>query len=77
MKKHENVQLITKRQVARILGMSERSVHRLTLRGVLPPPVHIGKSLRWNKAKILESISRLPQGLVKNKPEQHPVKILN
>ena len=57
MKKTDNVQLLKRRQVARMLNVSERTVHRLTLSGLLPPPLRIGKTLRWNKAKLLESIS--------------------
>jgi excisionase family DNA binding protein len=61
MPKSKNERLLKRREVARLIGVSERTVFRLTADGALPPPVRIGRSVRWSKAKILESISQLSQ----------------
>lgn len=40
--------LIAKSEVARLLGVSERTVERLAASGKLPKPIQIGGSVRWD-----------------------------
>lgn len=51
--------LIDVREVARLLGISVRSVWRMTSRGDLPPPVRLGRSVRWKRASIIEEATGL------------------
>lgn len=51
--------LLKKRQVAKLLQVSERTVWRLTKAGVLPTPVYIGRSVRWREEKLIEYIGQL------------------
>lgn len=45
--------LLTVREVARRLSISERTVWRWTAMGLLPPPVHPhARSTRWRSADI-------------------------
>ena len=56
--------LLTVRDVARRLSISERTVWRWTAQGLLPPPVHPhARSTRWRAADIeryLEGLSAIP-----------------
>lgn len=40
-------QLISASQFAKMLDISKRTLHRLQSKGVLPPPIRIGGSIRW------------------------------
>ena len=44
--------LITPRELAASLGVSERTVWRLRDAGKLPPPVKLGASVRWRRDEI-------------------------
>jgi excisionase family DNA binding protein len=55
------VKLLSRRHVAEMLGVSERTVVRLTKQGVLPVPLHVGRAVRWPEADILSAIRRLSQ----------------
>lgn len=45
--------LVSKRELARLLSMSERSIDRLRDAGRLPRPILLaGKLLRWDRALI-------------------------
>ena len=46
--------MMTCREVAEALGVSERSVWRWSATGVLPPPVQIGAARRWREQTIRE-----------------------
>ena len=56
--------LLTVRDVAQRLSISERTVWRWTAQGLLPPPVHPhARSTRWRAADIeryLEGLSSVP-----------------
>ena len=44
--------LLNASEVAAALGVSQRSVWRLSATGEIPPPVRIGRSVRWRRAAI-------------------------
>ncbi|MFC1762699.1 helix-turn-helix transcriptional regulator [Planctomycetota bacterium] len=48
----ETQALLNVRQVASMLGISQRTVWRLKDAGKLPPPVHLGSSVRWNRQSL-------------------------
>jgi predicted DNA-binding transcriptional regulator AlpA len=53
--------LLTVRDVARRLSISERTVWRWTAMGLLPPPVHPHvRSTRWRAADIERYLQELP-----------------
>lgn len=41
--------LLTTKQLAEVLGVSERHIHRQKAAGKLPSPIRIGRCLRWNR----------------------------
>jgi predicted DNA-binding transcriptional regulator AlpA len=43
---------ITVKQVAAMLSISERSVRRAWYTGELPPPIKIGRAIRWRRLDI-------------------------
>ena len=51
--------LVDIKQVARLLGVSIKTVRRMKRRGQLPRPVLIGRSVRWRLADIERYIKRL------------------
>ena len=44
--------LLTAKQVAYLLGLSERSVWRLSEAGKLPAPISLGRSKRWQRKSL-------------------------
>ena len=46
--------MMTVREVAEALGVSERSVWRWSTDGTLPPGIRIGGSVRWSEKSIRE-----------------------
>ena len=53
--------LLNAREVARLLGIGERSVWRYVSRGHLPKPLSLGNMKRWRRQEIeqhLEAASR-------------------
>ena len=50
--------LISAPEVAKILGISTRSVWRLRSAGKIVPPIEIGGLVRWKKADILAWIDQ-------------------
>jgi excisionase family DNA binding protein len=44
--------MIDVREVAKILGISTRSVWRLVAKGELPPPIRFGRTVRWRTVDI-------------------------
>ncbi|KAA5545102.1 helix-turn-helix domain-containing protein [Roseiconus nitratireducens] len=49
-------ELITPQLVARLLGVSTKSVRRLAAAGKMPPPIRVGRLLRWRAGAIHEWI---------------------
>jgi predicted DNA-binding transcriptional regulator AlpA len=49
--------LLDVRAVARLLGCSTRHVHRLAERDHLPPPVRLGRLLRWRPDALADWIA--------------------
>jgi excisionase family DNA binding protein len=47
-------ELLTVKELARLLGCSARHVYRMSDGGQMPPPVKLGALVRWNR-KVLES----------------------
>lgn len=54
-------ELLTAREVAQVLRISERSVWRLCAEKKLPAPLHVGGAARWPKNEIEEWIKRAAQ----------------
>ena len=50
--------LMNVRQVAKALGVSERSVWRWSATGILPPGIRIGKSVRWSEESIRQWVAK-------------------
>ena len=46
--------LLRKARVANLLGVSLRQVDRLVAAGLIPPPVRLGRSVRWVRATLDE-----------------------
>ena len=44
--------LLTAKQVAELLGISERHLHKLNSSGRLPRPVRLGRSVRWCREEL-------------------------
>ncbi len=44
--------LLTVKEVAEMLGLSERTVYRLADVGKMPRPVKIGAAVRWRKKEL-------------------------
>jgi len=58
----ESLALLTKHQVAAALGVSTRSVDRMSASGELPSPIRIGRRLvRYRSSEIQNFISRSQQ----------------
>jgi excisionase family DNA binding protein len=47
----------TVKQVAEILGMTEKAIYHRAARGQIPGKFYVGKSLRFRRADLLRSIS--------------------
>jgi excisionase family DNA binding protein len=44
--------LLTVKEVAETLGLSERTVYRLADMGKMPRPVKIGAAVRWRRSEL-------------------------
>ena len=53
--------MMTCREVAEALGVSERSVWRWSATGVLPPGIKIGSAVRWSRRSIEEWLAKREQ----------------
>ena len=53
----DSQELLTVRQVARLLQVSPRQVWRLARTGALPPPLKIGGATRWRAADIERALA--------------------
>lgn len=49
----------TDRQLADALGIGRRTVHRWVDDGILPPPVHFGRLVRWPADDLRKAVERL------------------
>ena len=49
-------ELLTKKQVAQLTKMGERSVDRKSRSGEMPTGMKIGNSVRWSKSQLLRWI---------------------
>jgi predicted DNA-binding transcriptional regulator AlpA len=45
-------EMITVKEVAKMLGKSPRSVRRHSKEGIMPPPVKIHVSTRWRRSEV-------------------------
>ena len=48
----ETVELLTVREVARLLKLSTRQIWKLSSAGKLPAPVRLGRSVRWRASDL-------------------------
>jgi len=60
--------MMTVKQVAEALGVSERSVWRWSATGILPPPVRIGATRRWREETIRRWVERREQEALATDP---------
>jgi len=44
--------LLTVKEVAEMLGLSERTIYRLADSGAMPRPVKIGAAVRWRRNEL-------------------------
>lgn len=52
-----HAELLNAAAAAEIAGVSERSWHRQVSVGNAPQPVRLGRSVRWNRTKLLRWIA--------------------
>lgn len=50
-------ELLTAPELAAALRVSVSTVRRLAARGAIPPPVRVGRSVRWRRAEIARLLS--------------------
>ena len=53
------VRLLTTADLGKQLQLSKRTISRMLSAGELPPPVRIGRLVRWREADIAQFIERL------------------
>ena len=46
------MELLSKKEVADMLKMCERSIENLVRAGSFPPPLRLGKTARWSRAVV-------------------------
>ena len=74
------MKLLTRKEVAKMCGLSPNAVYYHLHKGNLPQPIRIGeKSVRWVEEEIQEWIMSRPRGgswpeSMKNKPGRKPAK---
>ncbi len=52
----QTAELLTIKEVASLLTCSSRSVHRLVDTGSMPPPIKLGRLIRWSRRTLLKWI---------------------
>lgn len=45
-------------ELARMLGVSKRTIWRMLSAGLIPSPIRLGGSTRWRRVEILDWIAR-------------------
>lgn len=50
--KNQNCNLLSAKELAKVLSLSKRQIFRLNSSGKLPAPVRIGGSVRWAESTI-------------------------
>jgi len=50
------------KEIAEVLGVSERHLYRQKAAGNLPQPVRIGRSLRWNAEEVVKHFTEGKNG---------------
>lgn len=50
----QSAELLDVRAVAELLGCSSRHVYRLSDAGLMPPPVKLGRLIRWRRRADIE-----------------------
>jgi len=53
--------LMTAQETAHLLGISVRSIWRLSGNGQLPKPISLGRSKRWSRTAMEEYIAEMSQ----------------
>jgi excisionase family DNA binding protein len=67
------VKLLSRRQVAELLSVSDRTVRRLAERGDLSAPVRIGRAARWHESGVLDYVRQLSQGQQDSSKKSRPL----
>ncbi len=49
---NQNCQLLSAKELAKMLSLSKRQIFRLNSCGKIPAPIRIGGSVRWSAAEI-------------------------
>jgi len=50
------------KELAEVLGVSERHLYRQKAAGTFPQPVRIGRSLRWNADEVVKHFTECKNG---------------
>lgn len=53
-KTNQNMQLLSAKELGRVLDLSKRQIFRLNSCGKIPAPLRIGGSVRWSSSEIRE-----------------------
>lgn len=61
---YQDGDLLTLKDLMRVLHMGRSSVYRLIHRGKLPAPVHLDRSARWRWRDVRKALERLKPGLL-------------
>jgi excisionase family DNA binding protein len=51
-------ELLTVRSLSKLLDMSEQTTYKLAREGVIPGRIKVGKSVRFNKAVVMEWLQK-------------------
>jgi len=54
--KDQTAQLVSAKELAKMLSLSKRQIFRLSACGKIPKPIKIGGSVRWDESEIAEFI---------------------
>ena len=65
--------LLNASEVAATLGVSQRSVWRLSATGEIPPPVRIGRSVRWRRSTVEAWLAKEERQAVRQQRADTPI----
>lgn len=61
-KREPHARLMSTTDVAREVGVSSNTIRRMARRGEMPPPLPIGKQMRWRREAVMSWIASLTGG---------------
>ena len=63
-------QLLTEREVAKLLAVCGRTIRRLVAAGELKAPVHVGRASRWFTRDVVEYLENLKARRDQKRPQE-------